>query len=275
MKRRNFLKNTGLGLAGLTLSKDIFANSIGQKTQLNIVILLSGGVNYNDIITLNSQNYSCFFQADFQGTFSCKTNIRYYGEMLEHAPALIQSLDAIDEISQKKILITNKSTETTESLIKSKLPLDLVLTNAANVMAPYATDLGIFEKANEYLNTKIPLTLILNLEDTDVAHYNAEKYYQVLSFYDTQIKNLCAQLFQDKREINNHTSITVASVLGRNNFGNEINYQINNWCSDHFHDSARQLFAITMKNSEQKIREFDHREYDSRALCALSNQILS
>ncbi len=50
MKRRNFIKNTGLSLAGIALSNSLFSKNTLENKNLNIIILMSGGVLYSDII---------------------------------------------------------------------------------------------------------------------------------------------------------------------------------------------------------------------------------
>ncbi len=54
MKRRNFIRNTGLGIAGLALSNNIYGEKLSTKKSLNIFILMSGGVCFNDIIEVKN-----------------------------------------------------------------------------------------------------------------------------------------------------------------------------------------------------------------------------
>lgn len=263
MKRRNFIKTTGLGIAALTVvGNKIYANNEFNKTKLNIVVLLSGGVNFNDIISKKNKQLLCF-ENNFSGKIICHTHLKYSGKNLEHAQALLNALQSFKGNSHKQIFISSENSETTEHVLNSNIPFDILHVKTLNIDKPNNADAAVFEKAFENFTPANDTTVILNLEDTDVAHYNSEKYKEVLSFYSEQITKIAEFIFNDYTSQKYEPTLTVFSVLGRNCFSNEIGSTNMAFSSDHYDESARDLFCLSYQKSNHKMILFDDTAIDS------------
>lgn len=263
MKRRNFIKTTGLGLAAITSNcSHIFATNGFTKIKLNVVLLLSGGVNLNDIIK-NDNNKSICFDSNFLGKIICHNQIKYSGNILEHPNALLHALQSFRSNTHHQIFIGNQYTESTNCILNSNIPLEIQTVTPLNIDKPYNADAAVFEKAFQKLNPLHDTTVILNLEDTDVAHYSYEKYLEVLSYYSLQLNKISAIIFNESNNQNYHCTLTVASVLGRNGFANDIGSDNFSYCSDHYHENARNLFLLSYQKSSHKTFIFDETPLDS------------
>jgi hypothetical protein len=264
MERRNFIKNTGLGIAGLALSNSIYSKNTSTKKSLEIFILLSGGVCFNDVLDPINNKILSVINQDNNFEILCKTKINYSGDVLEHSDAMFNALNGLNEIASKNIFISNQNSLVTNKIANSNLPLTVVTTNAKNNLSSYRNDLAVFEKAYQYFDSNENIRLILNLEDTDIAHCNGQKYFDVLEHYSFQITKLCNQLFSNEFSNKCQTSITVASVIGRNNFNNDIYSEKYHAGTDHYHESARALFSFQINKSALSNIRFDHTKYDSK-----------
>ncbi len=266
MKRRNFIRNTGLGIAGLALSNNIYGEKLSTKKSLNIFILMSGGVCFNDIIEVKNSPTLKLFNDYTNIALQCKTNVNYTGQRLEHADAMLAVLGSLKDDSVKNIFISNIHSDVTLAVKNSLLPLSVIDTNSQGIVDPYRNDAAVFEKAYQYFEMNDNLNLILNLEDTDIAHYSKEDYEQVLQYYSIQINKLGKLFYSSDFKNKCNTSITLASVMGRNNFENEIYDEQNQGGADHYDSSARALFSISMSYSAISQVTFDHLNLDSKDL---------
>jgi hypothetical protein len=270
MKRRNFIKNAGLGIAGLTLSNGIYGKNLSTKKSLNIFILMSGGLCLNDIIEVKNNPTLKLFNEYTNIAIQCKTNVNYTGQCMEHANAMLAVLGALKDDSVKNIFISNVHSEVTLAVKNSFLPLSVIDTNSQGILDPYRNDAAVFEKAYQYFDQPHNFNLILNLEDTDIAHYSKEDYEQVLKYYSFQINKLCKFLYAADFRGKCNTSISVASVLGRNNFENEIYNELNQGGTDHYDSAARALFSLSMSYAAASQISFDHSNFDSKDLLSSS-----
>jgi hypothetical protein len=266
MKRRNFIKNTGLTLAGLAFTNSIYSKNNSENKSLNIIILMSGGVGFEDVIDIKNNRILQFFSETQNINLHCKTNVTYNGQDMEHAASLIQTLQTLKDNGAKNIIISNSDSEGTKTLIHSNLPVSVITTIAQNMIAPYRNDAAIFEEAYKYLNLNENITLILNLEDTDVAHYSIENYFKVLDYYSAQINKFHEFLSSPTYPNKYTTSITVASVLGRNNFISEVCSDGYKGATDHYDESARKIFCLEAKFASTTTIKFEHQKYDSKDL---------
>jgi len=266
MKRRNFIKNTGLTLAGLAFTNSIYSKNNSEKKSLNMIILMSGGVGFEDVIDIKNNKILQFFNETQNINLLCKTNVTYNGKDMEHAASLIPILQTLKENGAKNIFISNCNSDVTKTLIHSKLPVTVVTTTAQNMNAPFRNDAAIFEEAYNYMNLNENVTLILNLEDTDVAHYNKENYFKVLEYYSAQINKFYKSLSSPAYQNNYNTSITVASVLGRNNFNNDGCSDDFEGATDHYDESARKIFCLAATFASTTTIKFEHQKYDSKDL---------
>ncbi len=271
MKRRNFIKNTGLSFAGIALSNSIFSKNTLENKNLNIIILMSGGVLYSDIIEAKKNSNILFFQQNLNISVNCKTNVKYNGDIMEHENALLAALAGINAIEGKKILITNLNANTTKAVIEAKLPIQIITTAALDTEQPYRNDAAVIEMAMQNLNHSENVTLILNLEDTDIAHCNADEYAKVLDYYNLQINNICQKIYTNEFRKNTAANLSVASVLGRNNYNNELSSHTS--ATDHYDESARSLFFYNTNYANEFHCNFDTTIYDSSALLLLSTKI--
>ncbi|HRG58898.1 MAG TPA: hypothetical protein PK323_08040 [Bacteroidia bacterium] len=264
MKRRNFIKTTGLGLAVITSNcSNIFATNGFTKIKLNIVVLLSGGVNFNDIVKNDNNNNSICFDSNFQGKIICHNKVKYTGNIMEHADALLAALQPFKSNPHQQIFIGNQYAESTNCILNSNIPLEIHAVSPLTIDKPYNADAAVFEKAFQNLNPLNDTTIILNLEDTDVAHYSYEKYLEVLSYYSLQLNKISAIIFNESNNQNYQCTLTVASVLGRNGFANDIESENFSYCTDHYHENARNLFLLSYQKSSQKTLIFDETPLDS------------
>jgi hypothetical protein len=243
MKRRNFIKNTGLSIAGLTLANGIFGKNIKTPSSLNIIILVSGGVRYNDVINYNKLLNENLFSIKNSLNVACYTQLKYTGREIEHANCLLHAISNIHNVNGRNLLLTSKKSASETLIKKAQLPIEVIAIDAAHTVNPYKYDEAIFDEALKYLSPNENINLILNLEDTDIAHYNAYQYHKVLDFYFSKINNLCETIFENEFLKTFNTSLTLASVMGRNNFSNEI-ITANLAGNDHYDESARDLFCI-------------------------------
>ena len=271
MKRRNFIKNAGLSLAGLAISNSIYSKNLPAKKSLNIIILMSGGIDFNDIIDDNNNRISVLFNEHSNLELICKTRLNCSCKNLEHANAVINALHELKGNSSENIFISNTYSDVTKTIMESKLPLTVVTTNAQPSIKPYRNDAAIFKKASQYLNSPNNCTLILNLEDTDIAHFNKQKYYDVLQHYNHQIDLLCKKVYSPDFRNECHTSVSVTSVIGRNNFSNDVYNEIDLSSTDHYDESARKLFSFDIAYAAEHQLKFDHTIYDSKHLLNTSN----
>lgn len=259
MKRRNFIKSTGLSLAGLAISTGMHSKNLPAAQSLRIIILLSGGLRYNDIIDAESNQSLLFFQEPFSMHVVCKTNVMCSGKALEHSEALFCVLNEMHFDKTKTILISDTHSETTKALINAQLPLEVITTSALKSVHPYRNDAAVFEKAANYVLQNEPLTLILNLDDTDVAHYNTEKYTEVTRYYNTQINALCQQIYNQKFQQKCNAKLMVASVLGRNNDENLISPE----GTHHYNESAKKLFCFESSYADKYRLVYNHNAFES------------
>ena len=74
MKRRNFIKNTGLTIAGLAFTNSIYSKNNSENKSLNIIILMSGGVGFEDVIDIKNNRILQFFNETQNINLHCKTN---------------------------------------------------------------------------------------------------------------------------------------------------------------------------------------------------------
>jgi len=266
MKRRNFIRNTGLGIAGLALSNSIYGKDLSTRKSLNVFILMSGGVCFNDIIGFENNPSLKLFDDYANMTLNCRTNVNYTGQSMEHTAAMIAVLQALKDDSVKNIFISNKHSEVTHAVKNSLLPISVIHTNSKGILEPYRNDAAIFEKAYAYFEWPNNLNLILNLEDTDIAHCNSESYFEVLAHYHLEIKKLCNFLNTSDLWGNFNTTINVASTIGRNGFKNELHNELNQGGTDHYDPSARALFSLSMSCSATSQISFDYSSYDSKDL---------
>lgn len=267
MERRKFIRNAGLGLAGIAVGSDIFAKTNAKKIQLNIIVLLSGGVRYEDVIAPEGNGFSIFFQNDYAGALTCKTNINYSGKSLEHAPALLDALEGVLSNSSNCVLISSENSDSTSLLKTIDLPVDVIALNAdKNEAAPYRSDKCIFEKSFEFLNPNTDTTIILNLEDSDVAHFSMEQYHEVLSFYGKMTDLLSKKIFDKNNLLRYNPTLTLASVLGRNSEEKTKSHNLKLSYSHHYHESARKLFSFGLVNANSNAVIFDHLECNSKNL---------
>jgi len=273
MERRNFIKNTGLTIAGLALSKGIYSKNISNLKSLNIIVLLSGGVRYIDIIDETNHQHAILFQEKASMKVVCKSRVNYSGNTLEHDPCVIDFLFGLPNDSSKKILISNKNSTVTKAVADANLPLEIITTSSLNIDHPYRNDAAIFESATTFLNPCENLTLILNLEDTDIAHCNSEKYFDVLNYYNQQINHLCNKLYAKQSVEKYDAKLIVAAVLGRNNFDNELTSEHNKNGCDHYDESARKLFCFETSYAEVFEINFDNQIYNSKELLKLNKNI--
>lgn len=266
MKRRNFIKNTGLTLAGLAFTNSIYSKNNSEKKSLNIIILMSGGVGFEDVIDIKNNRILQFFNETQNINLLCKTNVTYNGKDMEHAASLIPILQTLKDSGTKNIFISNCNSDVNKTLIHSNLPISVVTTIAQNMNAPFRNDAAIFEEAYKYLNLNENVTLILNLEDTDVAHYSKENYFEVLEYYSAQINKFYKFLFSPNYPNNCNTSLTVASVLGRNNFNSDVCSECSEGATDHYDESARKTFCLAATFASTTSLKFEHQKYDSKDL---------
>jgi hypothetical protein len=266
MKRRNFIKNTGLTLAGIALTNAIYSKNKSASKSLHLVILMSGGVRFNDIIKTENNGSSLLFQEKGNIQIKCKTKVKYAGTELEHVPSLWAILSQFKNQKGRKILISRPNTEINKLLLDSNLGIEILPSETPSINS-YSNDTAIFELANQCLNGNDDSTIILNLEDTDVAHYNAKSYFEVLNFYKQKIEGLCNKVFTKQFLENFNIKLTVASTIGRNNFNNEIT----EGGTDHYHQSARDLFCYEVNYAQHYSFEFDHQNYDSRELLTFND----
>ena len=49
MKRRNFIRNTGFGIAGLALSNSIYGKDLSTRKSLNVFILMSSLIKLSQV----------------------------------------------------------------------------------------------------------------------------------------------------------------------------------------------------------------------------------
>jgi hypothetical protein len=274
MKRRNFIKNTGLSLAGLALSNSILSKSLPAKKSLNVIILMSGGVNFYDIIDENNNRISVFFNENADIELCCKTKLYYSGKNLEHSDAVLNALHPLKGNPSEYIFISDLNSNSTKTVVESKLPITLVTTKAHSNLEPYRNDAAIFEKAMHYIEAKSNTTIILNIEDTDIAHFEKQKYYDVLQYYNHQIENVCKTVFSSNYRNECNTKISLISVIGRNNFSNEIYNKTNQAGTDHYDETARKLFSIDIAYAENYQLKFDHVPYDSKNLLRSTNGLI-
>lgn len=263
MKRRNFIKNTGLSIAGLAFSNSIYSKNSSEKKSLDIIILMSGGVKYDDLINHNSNKIPFLFQDKSPIFLNCKSNIRYSGKTLEHAPALLEAMHGIQRRSGRKIFISNKNTDTTQAILDAKLDLEMVSTNHSGSLFPYRNDAAVFEMAKKYISSSGLSTLVLNLEDTDIAHCNANHYQEVLNFYRQQINDLCQIIYASQFREFCEAKLMVAALIGRNNFENDVMSFENNAGSDHYDESARMVCSFSTSFAETFQLIYDHQQYNS------------
>ena len=112
MKRRNFIKNTGLTIAGMAINNHIYSKNSSAKKSLNIIILISGGVQYHDIIDIDKVDFNVLFQNHIPMLVNCNTQLKYTGEILEHAPAVLSVLQGIKGNNERKLFFGNINSET-------------------------------------------------------------------------------------------------------------------------------------------------------------------
>lgn len=268
MKRRSFIRNTGLTIAGLAVSKSIFSNNNPALKSLNIIILMSGGVQYHDIIDDHKSGFSLLFQEPISMNLNCCTQVKYSDGILDHTPAVLNVLQGIKNNPDRKIFFGNINSETTRAVKNSDLNVEIMGTSAAPTQNNYRNDAAVFEKAFAYLNANKNenKTLILNLEDTDIAHCNREKYLDILNFYNQQINDLCKVIYHQSFSSSYDSKLMLVNVLGRNNFENEIFNDDNKGGSDHYHESARDLFSFTTSGSQNHVINFNHETVESKNL---------
>lgn len=266
MKRRNFIKNAGLGLAGLALSNNIYSGNLPVKKSLNIYVLMSGGIDFNDIIDEKNNRIHILFDETAQLELHCKTNLTCNSRYLEHPDAVINALHFLNGNPSDNIFISNPNSDVTKTLIDSNLPLTVISTAANNYIHPYRNDAAIFEKAFQLLQNSNHMNMILNLEDTDIAHIDKQKYFDVLKYYNQAIDQLCKKVFSADFKNTCNIAINVTSVIGRNNFSNEIHNDINQTGTDHYDESARKLFSFDIKYASGYLLNFDHSKYDGKNL---------
>lgn len=266
MKRRNFIKNTGLTIAGLAFTNSIYSKNNSENKSLNIIILMSGGIAFEDVVDIKNNRILQFFNETKNINLHCKTNVRYNGKDMEHAASLIQTLQTLKDNGDKNIIISNRNSDVTKTLIHSNLPVSVITTIAQNMHAPFRNDAAIFEEAYKYLNLNENITLILNLEDTDVAHYSKENYFKVLDYYSAQINKFHELLSSPANQNKYNTSITVASVLGRNDFNSEVCSEGYQGATDHYDESARKIFCLAATFASTTTIKFEHQKYDSKDL---------
>jgi uncharacterized protein (UPF0333 family) len=267
MQRRNFIKNTSFSLAGLVLCNGVFSKNNSNKKSLTVVVLMSGGVRYSDII--NSEKKQLVFSNQQNNAMNviCKTKVNYTGKILEHTNCLLNTLAGLSSNTTKNIFISNSSSEITKAVALSQIPLNIISTESKNISEPYRNDLAVFENAAQFLKPNENLTLVLNLEDTDIAHSNMASYRQVLNFYTQQINIICAQLFAPHSNENICSKLIIASTLGRNEMNQHDDHPNSN--CHHYEPSARKLFCIETSPAKQFNLSFDHQPYESNKV--LSN----
>jgi hypothetical protein len=107
MKRRNFIRNTGLGIAGLALSNSIYGKDLSTRKSLNVFILMSGGVCFNDIIDVKNNSTLKLFNECANVALNCRTNVNYTGQSMEHTAAMITVLQTLKDDSVKKFTEVN------------------------------------------------------------------------------------------------------------------------------------------------------------------------
>lgn len=270
MKRRIFIRNTGLSIAGLAFSNRIYSKNITDKKSLEIVILLCGGIRHNDLIDIENNRIDGLFNDESTLEVNCKKNVRFEGKNLDHSEALLEAIDVFKESKKSGIFISSSNSDITKSVINSAFPFSIIETQAQNNLNAYRNDAAIFDKALQYINPDHNLTLVLNLEDTDIAHCNTQKYFEVINFYKAQINKLCQLVYSPEVRSKCNTSITVASVLGRNNFENEIYDEFNYGAIDHYDQSARALLSIQINYAPNFTVSFDNKNYQSNNMLELN-----
>lgn len=272
MKRRNFIKNAGLSVAGLALSNSIFGKSSDAVNSRHIIILLSGGVQYFDILQEDANSFSVLFQEEISMKINCFTQLNYSGKEMEHSAATLQALHSIPSPNGKMVYIGNKNSASTKAVKNAALALEVIETSALDQEFPFSNDAAVFEMASHHALSNDYTTIILNLEDTDIAHYNAEKYKEILNFYSQQINQLCRLIYDPSYQKKSATILSVASVLGRNMNPNELLTQ-HKGGTDHYDESARKLFAFTTGYSESHQVNFEHSTKDIAALWTYPDKI--
>jgi hypothetical protein len=190
--------------------------------------------------------------------------MQYNGHELEHQTALLYALQALQSNDGKIIFIGNVSSPITQKLMQSNKHIEIIATTSSGEMIPYRNDAAVFQKAQELIKPTSNLTLILNLDDTDVAHYNSSLYFEVLDFYKKKLNALGHQLFQKEHDDNYEVAMIAASVLGRN----EAEYigQTDEKIMHHHEQSSKKLFCFILKPAKETALHFDHDYCDSKQL---------
>jgi hypothetical protein len=264
MQRRQFIRNTGLSAAALSIGNALWASNHQSKIKLKVVVLMSGGVAYHDIFPTGEAESAILFREAIPAEIICKTNMQYNGHELEHQTALLYALQALQSNDGKIIFIGNASSPITQKLMQSNHHIEVIATTSSSEIMPYRNDAAVFQKAQELMKPLSNLTLILNLDDTDVAHYNSSLYFEVLDFYKKKLNALGHQLFQKDNHDNYEIAMIAGSVLGRNDA--EFIRQTDEGVVHHHEQSSKKLFCFILKPSKQTALHFDHDFCDSKQL---------
>ena len=264
MQRRQFIRNTGLSAAALSIGNALWASNHQSKIKLKVVVLMSGGVAYHDIFPSEEAASAILFREAIPAEIICKTNMQYNGDELEHETALLYALQALQPSNEKIIFVGNANSAITQKLMQSNHPIEVIATTSATEMMPYCSDAAVFQKAQELIKPSSNLTLILNLDDSDVAHYNSNLYHEVLDFYKQKLNALGHQLLQKDNHENYEIAMIAASVLGRN----EAKYigQTDEKILHHHEQSSKKLFCFILKPAKETALHFDHDYCDSKQL---------
>ena len=71
MQRRQFIRNTGLSAAALSIGNALWASNHQSKIKLKVVVLMSGGVAYHDIFPSGEAASAILFREAIPAEIIC------------------------------------------------------------------------------------------------------------------------------------------------------------------------------------------------------------
>lgn len=242
MKRRNFIKESGLGVIGLTLSGSLInATNINQVNNKHIILLMSGGIDARDVLFTPNSSFDTLYNVKRKTAVVCNTNIKHSGKSFEHAESALHALSNFPFHHHKSLIITYKESELAAKIKTQNFKTEIEFTSVSNEYMPWSRDAQVFNALLQNLYTSKYNTLILNLEDTDIAHSNIQEYKHVLSFYNKQIELLSNAVLT----ANATNRITILSALGRNAiYSDEFQNQ------HHYEEGSENLFCYDLQYAQ-------------------------
>lgn len=280
MKRKEFLKNTGILIGGSLTIPSIFAGSKPYKQTSDYVILinLGGGIRKQDVFG-GSKSKNQYRSADLETIMPLFFGGRFPDRILkainpspqhEKFTTLISQgvlfaeveTDSNDHESSFRSLITlkdapndNLNGHSVYSMLSKykRLPQNQMwqiggvkIDNEKNhtYLAAGKTDKETLDKAAEIITKYNPKFININLNDADVCHSSYSSYLNSVVRSTESIKQLWDEIQQSESKMAGKTTLILIPELGRNSKPNSIVDQFGFHSYDHNDENSRKIWSL-------------------------------